>query len=265
MIVAAVIDSPQLGLKPGTLSDLDGALRKLPRESVARRCVAILHALASDRTQAFSTVNQRLVGGLPDPERATLLMALGSEGSVFFEPLQQLVLLRRALAVCPAEGEMALESDEGIRLYVDASRIATDVVRAPRAIRSGSKTGDSLLVAAGLVTRLWITHPVHPTAWIGRSIAIFEDLPKSRPDLDAPAQRLKEALASGLGVTYEVATALIRFLSLWSLRASSEELATRPQIVGFDPKRWMDGETENLGRGDRTLSGSHNSRARRCS
>jgi hypothetical protein len=32
------------------------------------------------------------VGGLPDPEGTELLVALRNKGSVFFEPLQQLVL-----------------------------------------------------------------------------------------------------------------------------------------------------------------------------
>src|SRR5262245_49280650 len=113
MIAAAVIDSGQLGLKAGTVGDLDDVLRKMPKEPVARRCIAILHALAADRSKAFRTVNQRLVTGVPDPERTELLMALQNKDSVFFEPLQQLVLLRRALAVCPANGEVELESDEG--------------------------------------------------------------------------------------------------------------------------------------------------------
>jgi hypothetical protein len=240
MIVQTVIDSAELGQTVGKVGDLDAALTRLPKEPVARRCVAILHALAADLRRAFSTVNSRLVIGLPDPERTRLLKALENKGSVFFEPFQQLVLLRRALAVCPTEGDVALESDEGIRLYVAASRIATDVIRAPGIAKGDRKTDDWLKVAAGFMTRLWITHPVDPVLWIGRSIAIFEDLPKSRAELDAPAQRLKDALAAGLGVSYTVAMTLIRFLSLWSLRARPEQLAANPQIVGFDPRHWIE-------------------------
>jgi len=241
MIGAVVIGSEEWGFQRGTIPKLDDTLRKLPKEAVARRCVAILNALAADRPDGFATVNRLLAQTLPEPEKSQLLLLLHkSKDSVFFEPLQQLVLLRRALAVCPADSGVAAESDQGVRLYVEASRLATDVIPSPDFDENAKKTEQWLNVASGMMTRMWITHPVHPTLWISRAIEIFEKLPESQPQLAAPAQRLKDALADGVGVPYSEATTLIRFLSLWSLRLKVDDVFRHPGAATFDPIQWRE-------------------------
>ncbi len=234
-----VIGSDALGLPPGTVAELDDVLRKLAKEDVARRCVSLLNALAADRTESFGRVNKTLIGALPEPDRTMILSALRDD-TLFFEPLQQLVLLRRALVVCPSASDVSMQTDDGIRLYVRASRLATDAIPKPEEVSNGNRAGDWLSVAAGLMTRMWITHPVHPTRWIGRSIEMFERLPELRPELSPAADRLKEALASGLGVSFPIATTLIRFLSLWAIRLKVEEVFSNPNAAVFDPKTWMD-------------------------
>ena len=125
--ILTTIGSRELVLAPGGLSELDACVAKFPREHLMLRTISVLHALSADRANGYRRVNTTFAGALgAGYER--LSTALAKENASFLEPLQQLVLLRRAMTVCDESGEIDLGTDAGLRWYLDACRFTADLV-----------------------------------------------------------------------------------------------------------------------------------------
>src|SRR5262245_40469126 len=106
-----VVTSPELGLASGTLSDVDRSIALLPRESAALRIVSVLTGLAADRPAGGRNVSLSLAGALGPNHVISRKLAADSQ-AVFIEPLQQLLMLRRALTL-RGKGVVDITSDEG--------------------------------------------------------------------------------------------------------------------------------------------------------
>jgi hypothetical protein len=84
--ISTTIDSNVLGLPKRSLEALDSVLGTLPKEQVAQGCVAILNALAANRTEGFRSVNMLYADSLPSEEKQALHKALEKPDAAFLEP-----------------------------------------------------------------------------------------------------------------------------------------------------------------------------------
>jgi hypothetical protein len=233
--IEVVMESPMLGLSRGSLTTLDGALKRLSKEAAARWCVALLNALAADRRQNFRNVNRLYASTLPSDLSNRLERVLRPGDALFLEPLQQLVVLRRALAVCPKDGDVELVSDEGSRCYFDACRSAADIIPSPPFRKDINGTAACLRIAAGTMNRFWISHPVNPLYSIGRSVELFETQ-RSDAAVNEAVERLKAGLERGLNLPWTEATTLIRILAVAQLQFKLQDIIARPASVSFTPE-----------------------------
>ena len=130
--VGITIASKELGLPRGTLPELDNALRRFERERIVLRIVSILNVLGLggfggvEKAQVARGLAEDYVKILPRGPADALAASLADPRALFFEPWQQLMMLKRALVVSPvgiagldfmtAEGET---DGAGFRTYVE--------------------------------------------------------------------------------------------------------------------------------------------------
>ncbi len=238
--IFVTIDSAQLGLQPGGLAELDACVAQFPREHLILRSIAVLHALSADRDKGHWTVNAtfgRAAGG--EVERL-LTEALQKENASFLEPLQQLLLLRRAMTLCKDTGTLDVTSDAAMRAYFDACRFAADITsRKSKEEPSGTSIDEWMKVAAGFSTRLWLTNTVNPNNWVARTRLMLDRLPAENGDLKKYADALKQRFPAAIGLSYDEVFTLVTFLSYWTLGLDLNQIFEDYSRIWLNPDTWL--------------------------
>lgn len=234
------IDSVQLGLQPGDLADLDARVAQFPREHLILQSIAVLHALSADRDKGHRTLNAafaRTVGG--EVERL-LTRALQKDNASFFEPLQQLLLLRRAMTVCKDAGSLDMGSAAAMRAYFDVCRVAADIT-SPKRMEEPSDTSIDrwMRVAAEFSTRLWLTNPVNPNHCVARTRLMLDRLPGEHGELRKYADALKQRFPAAIGLSYDEAFTIVTFLSYWTLGLDLNQIFEDYSRIRLNPDTWL--------------------------
>lgn len=233
-----VITSQELGLPAGSLDALDAEVQRLSREQLVLRVVSVLTGLAADKSGRGRNVSLSLAGALG--ESHVVSKTLRDPTSLFIEPLQQLVLLRRSLTVSSTE-EIDVWSDQGIESYVTASRYASDLIWTggdPENAQSDAEA--SLQVVSNLLLRASLVEPPEITNWIARMRLMLTELPKSEPRAQVWAQRLRERIEYAFGLTFEEVAKFVGMMGLWSLRFTQLDQVFSPNVgVALNPDSWL--------------------------
>jgi hypothetical protein len=231
--ILTLVGSASLGLQAGGWSDLDRVVSRFSREQLVLRVVALLNALATSR-DATLDLNASYVKILPSELAARIRAVRSSErNATFLEPWQQLVILKRALAVGPQVGEKAFGTPEGETAFFDACRFAADVLD-PGSPFEGESTQDSdawIKIAANMMPRIWLSNPPAFGASIARLEVMLGDTPH--------ANALKERFPDAIGLTVQDAHTLIRFLAVWVNRLKLKDLFADPAAIRFNPATWL--------------------------
>jgi hypothetical protein len=234
------IDSTMLGLSPGTLQDLDTAVAQLPREHIILRCISVLHALSADRGNRQRTVNLTFAEAAGGDIRRRLLNVMQKDNANFLEPLQQLLVLRRAMAVCNEQGNVNGGSGAAIGAYFDACRFAADVASAEfKEEDSDTRSDRWMKVATALSMRLWLTNPINPNFAIARDRLILDRVPTEQPELKPHADTLKARFPATLGLTYDEVFTLVQFLCYWTMGADLNTIFADPSVLRLNPDTWL--------------------------
>jgi hypothetical protein len=237
--ILTTVASPELGLHAGRLEDLDASIAKLPRQQLALRVVTVLTGLDADKATGGRNVSLTLAKAVGAGHPLT--ETLKKDNSRFVEPLQQLVLLRRALTVGGA-GQYDVQSAEGLLAYVDASRFASDLLGAALIVPDGTgSAGESALVAvASFLQRDSLMNPPHLTNWIARMRLMLNELPKDDERTKIWSDRLKQRIEFSFGLTFEDVSHVAAILSLWSYRFTKLEQVFSPDAgVALNLETWL--------------------------
>lgn len=239
-ITAGVITSSELGLERGDLVALDKAVSRFGRKELMLRTITVLHAFSANLGQSGLDVNRSFQSSAPTDIRDRIGPLLASGSALFIEPLQQLVVLRRAMTVCDESGELALNTEEGFRGYFDMCRLSADVLK-----REQDEIPDDtpivekwLRVAAGMMPRLWLVNPVNPNYAIARRRITLDRIPESNPELQTKAVALKERFESAIGVGYDEVSALTAMIAYFWLTPTLETLFGSPGLPFADRTTW---------------------------
>ena len=191
--VRAVIGSAELGLPPGSWAELDLAIRPLPRERAALAVVSLLNlysVFANDK-QALN-VSGMFANVLPAEHRRRLVPLLNGGQSVFIQPHQLLLVLKRVLSVCEVTTGSALPQN-GMSYLFDACRFATDILNeSPYPDPEPNDPDAWLKVAAGMMPRLSMLNPPN----VAHSIARFQLMTEIQRNTDSKLSDHLDALRS---------------------------------------------------------------------
>ena len=240
----ATIESPALGLSRGSLADLDEAIASLPREQLAIRTVAVLTGLFADLDAGLRNVSESMAGGIGGDAGAAISNALRhDQRSIFVEPMQQLIVLRRCLTN-GGHGGPDVWSDEGLRLYFDACRFAADVAVVETDKHAAESSGEpanlGIVIAASFLLRMSLLNPPHVTNWIARMRLMLHDLPKQEEGAKVWAERLEARIVSAFGLTFDEVARLVGMLTLWSLRFKNIKEAFKPGAgIALNIDTWL--------------------------
>jgi hypothetical protein len=213
-----VLTSAELGLDTGTLVAVDEKVSVLPREQLALRIVSVLTGLSADAAANGRTVSLSLAGALGSDHPVSKALRADAT-TVFIEPLQQLVMLRRALTL-PAAGTIDISSDDGVNAYVAASRYSTDVCSEGATGLSSAQTEAeaSTHIAANLLLRASLVDPPAFTNWIARLRLMLNELPKGNERAAVWAKALRDRIEFAFGLTFEEVAQFAGMMALWSAR-----------------------------------------------
>lgn len=238
--IVVTIDSAQLGLPPGGLAELDACVAQFPREHLILRSIAVLHALSADRDKGLRTVNGTFARAAGGEVERLLTEALQKNNASFFEPLQQLLLLRRAMTVCKGTGTLDVTSDAAMRVYFDACRFAADIT-SPKSKEGPSATSveEWTKVAANFSVRLWLTNAVNPNRWVARTRLMLDRLPAESEDLKQYANALKGRFPTAIGLSYDEVFTLVAFLGYWTLELDLNQIFEDPNRIRLNPDTWL--------------------------
>jgi hypothetical protein len=250
--VAVTIGSPELGLHIGTIADLDRAVALLNKEQLIRRIVTVLHALHADRPKGYQFVNGTFLASLLGEKRDRLRGALASGDTVFIEPWQQLLVLRRAMARAGADDGVDVNSALGLESYFEACRYAADSLVPACLVPDDAPDATAWLhIASGLLPRLWLTTPLSPNEWIARQRITLDRLPNQDRALEPCAAELIARFPTAVGLSHGDLLLLVAMLSYGSLKPTLEELFSSSSPIAFSPETWLsktDIPLENLRR-----------------
>lgn len=238
--IFVTIDSAQLGLQPGGLAELDACVAQFPREHLILRTIAVLHALSADRDKGHRTVSATFARAAGGEVERLLTEAFQEDNASFLEPLQQLLLLRRAMTVCKDAGTLDVTSDAGMRAYFDACRFAADIT-SPKSTEqtSGTSIDEWMKVAAGFSTRLWLTNPVNPNHWVARTRLMLDRLPAGDGELKKYADALKQRFLVAIGLSHDEVFTIVTFLSYWTLGQDLDEIFEDHPRIRLNPDTWL--------------------------
>jgi hypothetical protein len=214
------VDSSTLGLAKGTLVDLDAVIAQLPREQLALRTVAVLTGLFADLENGLRNVSDsmaRAIGG--EPGEAISRALRQDPRSIFVEPMQQLIMLRRCLTL--AGNGPDVWSDEGLRLYFDACRFAADVASVEKDKKAEGPPDlaeNALVIASSFLLRMALLNPPDLLLWVGRMRLMLHDLPNEEERARVWAQRLEARIMAVFGLTFNEVAQFVGILVLWSRR-----------------------------------------------
>lgn len=242
--IAVVIGSEQLGLTRGKITDLDSAIKQIGRERVVLRVVAILNVLALGKADTVRSLTQSYVHVLPTKLRAALSGALDDENAIFLEPWQQVLVLKRALVVCPTDQEgLDFLTESGEAAFFDACRFAADLVIPESATDSENAKDDPnawVKVAAGFMPRLWMLNPPNPGDAIGRFNVMFRRLPAEDKMVANHVAALDERFPSAMnGLTFMDTTLLVSFLAVWSIRLKPLDVFKDQSALRLNPDTFL--------------------------
>lgn len=238
--IFVTIDSAQLGLQPGGLAELDACVAQFSREHLILRSIAVLHALSADRDKGYHTVNATFARAAGGEVERLLTRALQKDNASFIEPLQQLLLLRRALTVCKDAGPLDITSDAAMCAYFNACRFAADIA-SPKFTEESSDTSIDqwVKVAAGFSTRLWLTNPVNPNHWVARTRLMLDRLPAQHAELKKYADALKQRFPAAIGLSYDEVFTIVTFLSYWTLGFDLNQIFEDYSRIRLNPDTWL--------------------------
>lgn len=121
--------SEQLGYPPGSVDRLREVLSRLHRQRAVVKALQFAAALGKDVENHYRTVNDLLLGGVPDELRgriAALRRAHPDDHYIFFEPWQQLLIARHANhSGSDAPDALDFESHEGRGLFLEDVGLST--------------------------------------------------------------------------------------------------------------------------------------------
>ncbi|HAM45122.1 MAG TPA: hypothetical protein DCM67_08915 [Propionibacteriaceae bacterium] len=215
-------------------------MAKFPREHLMLRTISVLHALSADRASGHRMVNATFAGALGADYQASLSEALAKENASFLEPLQQLVLLRRAMTVCDERGQVDVATDAGLHLYFDACRFTADLVATTYVeATSDTKVEIGLKTAAGFLPRIWLTNPVNPNYWTARARLMLDRIPAGNPALAARSAALKGRFPTTIGLSYEEVATIVQFLSYWTIAPDLQSIFRKHGSIRLNPDTWL--------------------------
>ena len=235
-----VITSKELGLPRGSLADLDVEVQQFNREQLVRRLVAIQAGLVADTPNGCRNVSISLAAVLGPAHE--LSHALRDPQSLFVEPLQQLVILRRALTVPEMSGSLDVWTDEGIQAYVAACRYAGDLLAASvdDSKRDPFEPDRAVQIAANFLLRSSLVEPPEVTNWIARMRLMLTELPKAQPRTEIWAHALRERIEFAFGLTFDDVARLVGMIALWSVRFTTLGDVFSPHTgVAMSPESWL--------------------------
>ena len=196
--LAVTIGSNELNLAPGTLAQLDDVVCRFGRERIVLRIVSILNVLSLgkaaglEKGQIPRSLSEDYLQVLPEESREALASALRIPNAIFFEPWQQLFVLKRALIVSPVDCEgLDFMTVDGETAFFDVCRYAADLVIPDREDGVDDSTDRAtawLKVAAGMMPRPWMLNPPNPAIAMARFRVMFERIPLEDDDI---AERVK--------------------------------------------------------------------------
>jgi len=236
--IVVTIDSAQLGLEPGGLAELDACVSQFPREQIILRTIAVLHAMAADRYRGSQALNETLARAASGDIQRRLTIALQQENSSFLEPLQQLLVLRRAMTVCTETGTLDLTSDAPMRAYLDACRFAADIT-STQMTDTAIRVEQWIQIAANFSPRLWLTNPVNPNHWIARMRLMLDRLPEAIAALRPYADALKQRFPEAIGLSYVDVSTLVAFMGYWTMGLDPGQIFQDYNRVRLDPSTWL--------------------------
>lgn len=242
--VGVLICSKELGLASGGLSELQETVRRFSREPLVMRTLWVLNALATGGEGSYTNVTNSLLSILPEDLRSRIASATSGGKSTFLEPLQQLLVLKHALAL-PTEwnGSAAFMTEEGERSYVDVCRFASDVLRPPDPFADAGNAGDPdawVKIAADMMPRLALVNQLNVAAWIARFDIMFREMPLRDEQVAARVAALRARFSQVLdGLTFDEVTTLVQFLSLWVVGLEFVDLFKDPSAIQIDAATWL--------------------------
>ena len=233
-----LIGSAELALPAGSLAELDAEVSTLAHEPFVLRVASVLAGLAADRSAGYRNVSLSFAKVLGSSHPISKALNADAE-SLFLEPLQQLVLLRRALTA-PANGAVEVWSDKGVASYLNACRYAADII--PTTVDPGTAKTEaeaSVQVAANFLLRASLAEPPQVTNWIARMRLMLNELPKANTEVKECVQRLRDRIEFAFGLTFEEVATFVGLLSLWSMRFTKLEDVFSPKAgIALNPDSW---------------------------
>lgn len=240
--IGTTIGSPELDLEEGGLDRIDSLIAELPREVLALRIVAVLNALSALGKDAgkLSADYARFLTG---ERRDRLTTALAKEDSIFLEPWQQLLILRRLLQSAPRDGAVALGTNEGEAVYFDLCRFASDALRPldPFDEREVSDDPDAWLkVAANMGPRMLMMNPPDVGSSIARSYIMFTETPSTDPAVRTRVDALDARFPGSMSeLSFTETTTMLQFLAVSSARLTPASLFANPATIRISPTTWL--------------------------
>lgn len=247
---AVTIGSNELGLTRGSLSQLDEQLRRFDRERVALRIISILNVLGigeaagRKKGEVARSLSEDYVRILPPLPQRALASALGNRNAIFFDPWQQLLLLKRSLIVSPiAADSLDFVTTEGETAFFDACRFAEDLL-IPNHADAPSDSEDHptrwARIAAGMMPRLWMMNPPNPAVAMARFRVMFERIPQEDPTVAKRVAALDQRFPDAMnGLTFTETSRLVNFLGVWSIRHKPADIFRDPSILRLNPDTFL--------------------------
>jgi len=238
------VTSSDLGLPAGALSDLDDRVARLPRQQLTLRTVTVLTGLFADLENGMRTVSDSLAGGLGGNNGAAIRKTLEMPNTIFVEPMQQLILLRRCLTKSGADGP-DVWSDDGLSLYFDACRYAADLAvmgtDQPDAKGTEDMADRGIRIAASFLLRLSLLNPPHFVHWIARMRLMLRELPKGVERAQPWAAALEGRLVTSFGLSFDEISRFVGLLVLWTLRFKNiEEVFKADAGIALSIDTWLE-------------------------